>query len=67
MYIKTLVVLKHQRFDNYESEEMAVTIYKHQQFNEHNNKKGQSLDKNKGDNDGDRYILLYHINLLLLP
>ena len=51
-------LFKHQRFNNSESEKTAPIVYKHQRFDECDNEKGQSLDKDKNDGDGDRYIFL---------
>lgn len=39
MSIKMLIMLERQQFNNSENEEMAPIIYKHQQFDEYDDKK----------------------------
>lgn len=56
---------KYQWFDNSESEKTAPK--KHEQFDEHNNKKGQDLDKNENEIKGDRYIPLSFSAFLFSP
>lgn len=38
---------------------MALIIYKYQQFDEYDNKKRPSLDKDKNDSDKDKYVSLF--------
>lgn len=57
-YIKTLAVLKHQRFEDSESNKMELSISKRQQFDMPDNKEGQGLDNYKSKDESKRYILL---------
>ena len=66
MCIKTPELLKRQQFNDGESEKTAPIVYKCQRFDEHNNKKGQSLNEDKNDGDRDKYILLPPTAFLLL-
>ena len=54
---KTPVVLKRQQFDDSESEEMALIIYKRQWFNDRDDEEEQNLDEDEDDSDGNRYVL----------
>ena len=45
---------------------MIWLIYKGQQFNKYDNKKKQSLNKYKSDNNGNRYIFFLLTALFLL-
>lgn len=62
-----LAVLKRQRFNNSESGITALIIYKCQRFDEHDNKKKQSLDKDESNSDKDKYISFPPIFFSLLP
>lgn len=57
-------MLKCQRSNNNKSKKMASNIYKYQQFEKHNTKKKQSLDKYKRNSDNDKYIVFIYTTFL---
>lgn len=57
-YIKILVVLKYQQFEDNKSDPTEPKISKSQCMDAYNNEKRKGLDKYKGNSD--KYILLFY-------
>ena len=65
VYIKKPAILKHQWFNNNESEEM--TSRKPRRFDKHDNEEEQGLDENENEFEGNRYVLFPSSTLPSLP
>ena len=65
--MKTLAVLKYQRFDDSETDKTEPKRSKRQRFDKSDNKEGNNLDKDEGEIEGARYISPPFVFLPLFP
>ena len=65
--MKMLAVLKRQQFKNSGNDETELKRSKHQCLNKRDNEERNSLDKDKSEIEGARYVLFAFVFLLFLP
>lgn len=64
-YIKTPAMLKHQQFEDSESDETESRVSKYQQLDEYDNKERQGFNKYENKDKGQKYVLFPFVASLL--